>query len=240
MKNKKIFIYFITTVSIMAALSAYASPFSWPGSNPNPESPGTQAWLEKQIKIIQPQAKNIDKSVLRLSLTAYMNARKKGLDKKGVLTVIDYSKPSSEKRLWVFDLNRGKTLFNTWVTHGKNTGDVKATSFSNKTGSLKSSLGVFVTDSSPYMGGNGYSLRLKGLEKGVNDNAYNRNVVIHGAAYVNADTIKKYGRIGRSWGCPAVDLKTAKPLINTIKENTLLVAYYPDRSWLSSSKFLTV
>ncbi|TAK72853.1 MAG: murein L,D-transpeptidase catalytic domain family protein, partial [Gammaproteobacteria bacterium] len=105
-------------------------------------------------------------------------------------------------------------------------------------GSLKSSLGVFVTDE-PYMGGDGYSLRLKGLEPGVNDNAYRRDVVIHGAWYVDPSVARQYGEMGRSWGCPAVGKELAKPIIDTIKGNTVLFAYYPDQHWLSHSHYLT-
>src|SRR3990167_10847892 len=216
---------------------AFTSPFSWLFSHPNPEQFGTHAWLEKQVQIIQSQTTDLDIKILRLSLKAYTNVRKKGLDNKELLTIIDYSKPSTQKRLWVFDLKNGKELFHTWVSHGKNTGEVNSTSFSNSPGSLKSSIGVFVTDIVPYMGGNGYSLRMRGLESGINDKAYDRDIVFHGAHYVNPATIKRYGRIGRSWGCPAVDERITKPLINTIKEKTVVFAYYPDRHWLSNSKY---
>lgn len=223
----------------LTSLFGFAWPFEWlTTSHPNPESPGTKAWVEKEMQIIRNQAGNINPKVLRLSLIAYTKARKKGYDDKQLLTVIDYSKPSSEKRMWVFDLKRGRTLFNTWVSHGKNSGSVHATSFSNSPGSLKSSLGVFVTDNQPYQGGHGISLRMRGLEHGINDNAYNRDIVFHGAWYVNADTIRHYGAIGRSWGCPAVSFHTIKPLIDTIKNNTVVFAYYPDRKWLSNSQFL--
>lgn len=222
----------------LIGLCGFNWPFSWIFSHPNPEEFGTTPWLEKQIVILKTHANNINPNVLRLSLKAYMNARKKGYGgSKQLLTVIDYTKPSSEKRLWVFDIKNGKTLINTWVTHGKNSGGAIAKSFSNKNGSLKSSLGLFVTED-PYIGGNGYSLRLKGLESGVNDNAYRRSVVIHGAWYVNTDMIKQRGQIGRSWGCPAVSESQARPLIDTIKENSLVFAYYPDQNWLSHSKFL--
>lgn len=113
-----------------------------------------------------------------------------------------------------------------------------ATSFSNTPGSLKSSIGVFLTEET-YDGKNGYSLRLRGLERGVNDNAYDRDIVIHGAPYVNPDMIKKYGQVGRSWGCPAVSKAIYKPLINTIKNDSVVFAYYPDQNWLSNSKFLS-
>jgi hypothetical protein len=199
---------------------------------------GSHAWIQRETQILKSQASNINTNVLHLSLVAYLNARKRGFDSKGLLTVIDYSKPSNEKRLWVFNLNNGKTLFNTWVAHGKNSGGILPTSFSNHRGSLQSSIGVFVTDTT-YIGGNGYSLRLRGLEQGINDNSIRRNTVIHGAWYVNPDSIRRLGQAGRSWGCPAVGTELARPLINTIKENTLVFAYYPDRNWLSHSHFLT-
>lgn len=213
--------------------------FDWPFAmyQPNLEKAGSVAWLTREMQMIKAHVGNIDDKVLRLSLVAYQHIRKKGLDNKQLLTVIDYSKPSTQKRLWVFDLKSGKALFNTWVSHGKNSGGLSATSFSNKNGSLKSSLGVFVTDT-PYIGGNGYSLRLRGLEPGVNDNAYLRNVVIHGAWYVNSDTIRQYGQVGRSWGCPAVSKNLARPLIDTIKDKTLVFVYYPDKNWLSHSQYL--
>ncbi|OGT38095.1 MAG: hypothetical protein A3F12_03130 [Gammaproteobacteria bacterium RIFCSPHIGHO2_12_FULL_38_14] len=187
--------------------------------------------------MLQPEARNLDGNVLRLSLIAYVNAKKRGLVERPILTVIDYSKPSTEKRLWVFDINKGEELFNTWVAHGKNSGSLEASSFSNNPGSLKSSIGVFVTEET-YTGGKGYSLRLKGLEPGVNDNAYRRDIVIHGAWYVSPNVAEKYGQIGRSWGCPAVPTQTVKPLINTIKDDTVVFAYYPDQSWLKRSSFL--
>lgn len=214
-------------------------PFSWLFPQSNREAFGSSSWVQRQVTIIASQIGNIDKNVLRLSLVAYVNATKKGLaNQKQLLTVIDYSKPSTEKRLWVFDLKNGKTLFNTWVSHGKNSGGLTPNSFSNVPGSLKSSIGVFVTDET-YMGGNGYSLRLRGLERGVNDNAYRRDIVIHGARYVDSNVVKQYGKVGRSWGCPAVSLNLIVPLINTIKEKTLVFAYYPDRTWLSRSTFLS-
>lgn len=200
--------------------------------------PGFEAWLYHEMKIINSQAPNIDQNVLKTSLIAYLHARKLGLDNKKLLTIIDYSKPSTERRLWVVDLNNAKVLFNTWVSHGKNSGEMRATSFSNIPGSLKSSLGVFLTASTPYIGNYGYALRLIGLEHGFNDKAFVRDIVVHGAWYAHPDTIKKYGTLGRSWGCPAVSRNTVRPLINAIKNNTLVVVYYPDRQWLNHSTFL--
>ncbi len=213
-------------------------PFSFLPLSSVEEPLGTQEWINKEINRIQAQASNLDTAVLKLSLNAYLNARRRGMDSKQLLTIIDYSKPSSEKRLWVVDLKRAKVLFNTWVTHGKNSGKVNSTSFSNQPGSLKSSIGVFLTTHETYVGGNGYSLRMQGLERGINDNAYRRDIVFHGAPYAAGDVAEKYGLLGRSWGCPAVNEKMARPLIDTIKDNTLVVAYYPDRNWLKNSTFL--
>lgn len=236
MKFKKILIASLATVALISSLG-FTWPFAWIFSGPNLEQFGTNAWLQREFQILKPQAGNISDKVLKLSLIAYLNAEKQGYTNKQVMTVIDYSLPSTEKRLWVFDLRRGRTLFNTWVSHGKNSGGINATSFSNNSGSLKSSIGVFVT-ANTYNGKNGYSLRIRGLERGVNDSAYQRAVVIHGAPYTSADNIRKYGLIGRSWGCPAVSAELAKPIINTIKDDSLIFAYYPDRHWLSSSRFL--
>lgn len=196
------------------------------------------SWINQQVSVLEDHACNIDSKVLTLSLEAYLKARQEGLDSKQLLTIIDYSKPSTEKRLWVVDLQTDKILFNTWVSHGRNSGKLMATSFSNTPGSLKSSLGVFLT-TQPYIGGNGLSLKLKGLERGINDNALSRDIVVHGAWYVNPDVIAKYGQIGRSWGCPAVSPTLAQPLINTIKDQTIVVVYYPDKHWLQSSTFLS-
>jgi hypothetical protein len=200
--------------------------------------PSTSAnWIDTEAHAINSQATNLSPAVLKLSLKAYRTARQQGLDNKQLLTIVDYTKPSTERRLWVVDMKTNKVLFNTWVAHGKNSGAVNSNSFSNDPRSLKSSLGVFVTSDS-YDGHNGYSLRVKGLERGINDNAYSRTVVFHGADYANPDVAKHMGRLGRSWGCFAVGRQVIKPLVDTIKHDTVIVAYYPDKHWLQSSAFL--
>lgn len=153
------------------------------------------------------------------------------------LSVIDYSRPSSEPRLWVFDLHRRIVLFHEWVAHGRNSGDNLTKRFSNTPGSLMSSLGTFVTDGT-YRGHNGYSLRLKGLDEGFNDNAESRAIVIHGASYVSPAFARTQGRIGRSWGCPAVRTSVAHKLIDAIRERSVVFAYYPDKRWLNSAATL--
>ncbi|MDE1964438.1 MAG: murein L,D-transpeptidase catalytic domain family protein [Xanthomonadaceae bacterium] len=153
------------------------------------------------------------------------------------LSVIDYSLPSTQPRLWVFDLAHRTLLFKELVAHGRNSGDNEATHFSNAPGSLMSSLGTYVTDGT-YVGHNGYSLRLKGLDEGFNDNAESRAIVIHGASYVSPVFAASEGRLGRSWGCPAVRRGVARRLIDTIKDRSVVFAYYPDPKWLRHSPTL--
>lgn len=182
-------------------------------------------------------APNLNPVVLQLAVNAMQCAIDNGLSPASKLSVIDYSLASTQARLWVFDLQTGRLLFNELVAHGKNSGDNYAKSFSNQLGSLQSSLGLFVTKDT-YDGSNGYSLRMEGLDQGFNDKAMERAIVFHGAPYVNPEHIEKFGRIGRSWGCPAVNAGVAKKVIDTIKGEQFLFSYYPDKRWLSSSKLL--
>ena len=165
--------------------------------------------------------------VLDAALAAYNEAAQHGtLARPDLLTVIDYTRPSTERRLWVLDLARGRVLFHELVAHGKNSGENLTRFFSNAHGSLKTSLGLFVTET-PYVGRNGYSLRLRGLDRGVNDNALDRAIVMHGASYVSAAIAAKLGRLGRSWGCPAVSAEVAHDIIDTIKGGSAIFAYGP-------------
>ncbi len=184
------------------------------------------------------QAPELRPAVLRLALDSTENAARRGLVKRReILTVIDYSLPSSQPRLFVFDLTDRKLLFRELVAHGKNSGGDVANFFSNSSGSLASSLGLFVTEDT-YNGNNGYSLRLRGLEEGVNDMASDRLIVMHGAYYVSREAIRALGRLGRSWGCPAVRSEIAQQLIDTIRGGSAVFAYYPEKRWLASSLFL--
>jgi L,D-transpeptidase catalytic domain len=159
------------------------------------------------------------------------------LAKDNIISIVDFSLPSSKKRLFVIDLNNCQVLFNTYVAHGVNSGKEYANQFSNKPSSYKSSLGFYETQNT-YIGGHGYSLRLEGLENGINDNASNREIVIHGAAYVNESLIKAQGYIGRSWGCPALPESLYKPIIDKIKNGSCLFIYSPANSYLQKSKII--
>jgi len=176
--------------------------------------------------------------VLSLATRAADCARRQGLlDGFNHLAVIDYSLPSTKPRLWVFDVSRGRLLFQELVAHGRNTGEGIAERFSNIEGSKMSSLGLFQTTET-YYGSNGYSLRLRGLDAGFNDNALARAIVMHGATYVSEALAERVGRIGRSWGCPAVRQEVARTVIDTLKGGALIFAYYPDRKWLDESPML--
>ena len=189
------------------------------------------------IKSLLRQAPGLRSEVLKLAMDAAEAAAARGLVKRrDLLTVIDYSLPSTQPRLFVFDLSARKLLFRELVAHGKNSGDLRTTRFSNTQGSLATSIGLFVT-ADPYIGSNGYSLRLKGLEAGVNDMAWERAIVMHGASYVSRAAIAALGRLGRSWGCPAVRKEIARKMIDTVRGGTPVFAYYPEQSWLQSSVF---
>jgi hypothetical protein len=163
--------------------------------------------------------------VLRAALDAVACARSRGVSgRKDLLTVIDYSLPSSAPRLWVLDLAHGKVLFHDLVAHGAGSGDNYARQFSNTMDSRQTSLGLFLTEGT-YEGGNGYSLRLRGLDPGVNDQAEARNIVMHGAWYVSAEHVREHGRLGRSWGCPALSVEEARPVIETVKGGSFVYAY---------------
>jgi hypothetical protein len=181
---------------------------------------------------------SIDKTVLGLALDAVACARGIGaVASDRLLTIIDYSKASTEPRLWVLDLEREQVLFEELVAHGRESGENFATRFSNAEGSHQTSLGLFRT-ADTYVGGNGYSLRLDGLEPGVNDRARERAIVMHGAPYVSEAQLRTVGRLGRSHGCPALRPAIARTVIDTIKQGSLVFAYYPDKQWLRGSRFL--
>ena len=173
----------------------------------------------------------LDYNVFKIAMDGYNSIE---APNKKLLSIIDYSKPSNEKRLFVIDVENRRLLYNTLVAHGKKSGYVEATKFSNRIGSHKSSLGFFRTGIS-YYGKRGYSLELDGVEKGINDNARLRGIVIHGAKYVDERFVNRNGVIGRSWGCPAVSKKLSKEIINLLKGGSLLYIYADDEIYKEKS-----
>lgn len=188
----------------------------------------------KELNQLAPRANPV---MLDAALKAIRCASKTNPASSDILTVIDYGRPSLEPRLWVFDLKHSKLLMEELVGHGKFTGENYAVHFSNEAESKKSSLGLFVT-ADTYIGENGYTLRLHGLEPGFNDRALERLIVLHGAPYISAEFGKRQGRLGRSWGCPVVRTSVAKALIDTIKGGRFLFIYYPQKEWLKNSRYL--
>lgn len=177
------------------------------------------------------------KRTFDLALRALRRAVANGQAAAHTLTIIDYSLPSTVPRLWVLDMASGQVLFNELVAHGRRSGETLARAFSNTPGSQQSSLGAFVTGST-YIGRHGVSLRLLGLEPGINDRAEERAIVMHAADYVSEDVIRRQGRLGRSHGCPAVRPAVARSLIESIRGGTLVFAYYPDAEYEQRSAFL--
>jgi hypothetical protein len=175
--------------------------------------------------------------VLELALRAWRCGRAAGQFASPLLTVIDYSLPSSVRRLWVIDVARERVLFRELVAHGEGSGDERSLYFSNRPGSRASSLGLFRT-AGTYRGRHGRSLRLVGLEPGVNDRAMARAIVMHAAAYVSPGFVRARGRLGRSWGCPALEPRVHRQIIDRIEGGTAVFAYYPDARWLGQSRFL--
>ena len=170
-------------------------------------------------------------------LVMLKRVRDAGISHNHRLAVIDYSLPSNQKRLWVFDLNTRQLLLHTYVSHGIKSGALLTDHFSNRYNSKASSVGLYRTGQ-VYYGREGLTLKLHGLDRGFNDNAESRAIVMHGAWYMDEGFIQKYGRAGRSWGCPALPLEMKQPVIDAIKDGALLVMYYPSATWYSASRFL--
>ena len=185
------------------------------------------------VTIIAELAPNIRPSVIKEAVNAMKCAQSHGV---GVdahrLAIIDYTLPSREKRMWVVDIEEQKLLFEEHVAHGQKSGFDVPTAFSDRNGSHQTSLGLYLTDAT-YQGGNGYSLKLHGLSKGFNESAMHRKIVMHGAPYVNPLAAKSMGRLGRSWGCPAVRVSIARPMIDALKEGNFIYSYGPGTASLS-------
>jgi hypothetical protein len=202
-------------------------------ARPQPDASASQldpnAAVLARLETLAPEA---DPGVLALALEARNCAIRSGeVDQDAKLAVIDYSRPSTDKRLWVFDVAHDQLLFRELVAHGQGSGDNYATHFSNQDNSHQTSLGLFLT-AETYIGNNGYSLKLDGVDRGFNDNARSRAIVMHGAWYVSPDMVASKGRIGRSHGCPALNQGIARRVIDTMKGRQLLFSYANDAAWL--------
>ncbi|MGB3182697.1 MAG: murein L,D-transpeptidase catalytic domain family protein [Cyclobacteriaceae bacterium] len=216
------------------------------GGETGGETTGRVVSAETKVKALDSRIESVYSSidgpkpsqeVFKKALIGYYNLElgKKVDRKRKIITIADFSKSANEKRLWVIDLTSKKTLFNTYVAHGRNTGNVFAKTFSNTVNSNQSSMGFYVT-AETYYGKHGLSLRLDGQEKGVNDNARRRAIVMHGADYVSENFIKRVGRLGRSFGCPSIPMELRDDIIKTIANKTCLFIHYPDAEYEKGSK----
>jgi hypothetical protein len=177
--------------------------------------------------------------VFRLALTGHNKLEAAGqLENPAILTIVDFSQSSKNKRMYVVDLQCKTLLYNTYVAHGRNTGEEYARYFSNVSGTLKSSLGFYITRNHAMGAKVGLSLIIQGMEKGFNDNAVSRQIIIHGADYATEDFIRKTGRLGRSYGCPSLPPELIKPVIATIEKGSCLFIYQSDKDYLQHSALL--
>lgn len=226
------------SIALVCAVVLCAPPADAGGRGSQPQRSPALPSADELSRVIPAKSTGLRREVLDLALRAYQCGRARGEIDRSRLTIIDYSLPSTQKRLWVIDLDRRKLLFNELVAHGRESGENAAVSFSNSLGSHKSSLGLFRADAT-YMGRHGYSLNLAGLEPGINDRAYQRRVVVHGADYVAPEFVARHGRLGRSYGCPALDRRVSGRVIDEIKDGGAVFAFYPDRNWLERSSYLS-
>lgn len=210
--------------SVWVAFSAHAAP-------------RTENRLVRLVDAIRAQAPTISPRAIEVAISAYYRVAERHLTHKPIVTIVDYSLPSDQKRLAVANVQTGKVLFYTYVAHGKGSGGKFATHFSNRPGTDESSLGVYLTGNT-YYGEHGYSLRLHGLDPQFNGSAYRRDIVVHSAWYVSKAFARDHGELGRSWGCFALSARVESAIVKLIRGATVLVGYYPDPQWLHSSLFV--
>lgn len=185
------------------------------------------------------EALNLSREAYDYAVQGFLALQASGLvHNSEVLSIIDFSLPSTAKRLFIIDMQNGRLLFNTFVAHGRNSGILMATRFSNRVNSFMSSLGFYVTGD-PFMGRNGYSLRLQGVEHGWNDHALSRSIIMHPADYVSQEHIRRYGYLGRSEGCPAIPEALDQPIIDEIKGGSCLFLYAPNERYLHRSNIIS-
>lgn len=241
-RNLKPFLFSIVLVVCVSAVWGMTVLANTTRETPTPEAAVAEtksasvAALYDRLRLDTLQ---LSKEAFLYAMQGYQSLQEGGeLKNDKILTIADFTLPSSKKRLFIIDMETGKLLFNTFVSHGRNSGTDMATRFSNRIDSHQSSLGFYVTGNT-YNGKNGYSLKLDGMEGGINDNALARAIVVHGSAYVNEKIASAKGFIGRSFGCPAVPSKLAKAIINTIRNGSCLFIYGNDARYIAMSKFLS-
>lgn len=237
--NKAVTIFTIISILFMQKVIIYVLlfflPVSYSGNKDIPSTFTTSVTSECEKLYNEMHLENtINYEAFQQAFIGYNKIEEKN---RNIITLIDFTKPSTQERLYVLDMKDKKLLYSSLVSHGRNSGENYATSFSNENGSYKSSLGFYLTEGT-YQGKNGYSLILNGLERGINDRAKERAIVIHGAPYSNPSVIAS-GRLGRSQGCPALPQALSKPIINTIKGGTLLYIYADDNKYLAQSNILS-
>lgn len=198
-------------------------------------TPSQEREILNHVKKIN--AKDLNPKVLKLAISAYYKAKQAGHGKKDILTVVDYSMASTEKRMWVIDMNTHRVLYHTLVSHGVASGENYASRFSNNHGTHMSSLGLMITGDM-YSGKYGSSLMLHGIDGKFNSNALSRSIVMHQAHYVDESIVRRVGRLGRSFGCLALSKRVAADVMHTVKGGSYIFCYYPDKTWLRESKFI--
>ena len=233
-------INFLAPVSNVASSHlTFTAPWMFSGMNPNEME--LNSFYEMKMEVydsLNLDMEGLSRNAFDMAVRGMEKLIQSGYPLKGnIISIADFSQPSTEKRLYVIDLNDYSLLYRTYVAHGRNTGRSEAEQFSNKVSSYKSSLGFYVTGNT-YSGKHGYSLRLEGIEKGINDNAGKRAIVVHGADYVAESAIRQLGYLGRSQGCPAIPEELHRPIINNIKDGTCLFIYKDSWQYLSSSRLL--
>jgi hypothetical protein len=236
--NKRIFLT-ISAVFLIFSLSVHTNADNGirVGSTPDPVSSEHIQSLYGKINFCG--SAKLNPMVFEQAFRGYSNLKSEGKlsAKEEILTVCDYSLSSNVKRLWIINLSENKVLLNTYVAHGQGTGEEFATTFSNRENSHQSSLGFYITGDT-YIGEHGLSLYLHGMDQNYNNAAYQRSIVLHGAAYVSEIFIRQNKRLGRSWGCPAVSEELAPEIISLIKEGTCFFSYHHDIKYLSTSYWL--
>ncbi len=238
----------LKTIAIIILLAGVGNTFISPNQELNAEEKNDELVksytkdkfeesVERLYKSMDLNSLDLDFKVFRQALIGYYNLKNQQLiEKSGILSIIDFEKPSTEKRLFVVDIEAKRLLHNTLVSHGKNSGWNYADKCSNTPNSLQSSIGLFKA-AETYIGKHGFSLRLDGLERNVNHKARERAIVVHGADYVSESFVQKWGRLGRSFGCPALPMTEHKDIINNIKNGTCLFIYKEDSAYLKNSDF---